>query len=91
MFFIGSCLEYEITIREKVTLDCIHQSASGSVSSYINVMESNIQTDQYLPFTSELTVCGITPISIDDVSDVFMMRVGRTIGEMFSTHEEKIR
>ena len=36
----------------------------------------------------KLSVCGITLVARDDVSDVFMLRVGQTIGEMFSIHEE---
>ncbi len=35
-----------------------------------------------------VTVCGITLVVRDDVSDVFMMRIGQTIGEMFAIHEE---
>ena len=86
--FIGSCSQDQINLAEKVTLDCVHQYSSGNIPSDLYEMTSIIQTDEYPPFTKKLTVCGITLISRDDVSDVFMMRVGQTIGEMFSIHEE---
>ena len=54
---------------------------SGTIPINLYEMGSIIQTDEYPPFTKKLTVCGITLIARDDVSDVFMMRVGQTIGE----------
>ena len=86
--FIGSCSQDQIVVGEKVTLDCVHQNTSGTIPSNLYEMGSIIQTDVYPPFTKKLTVCGITLIARDDVSDVFMIRVGQTIGEMFSIHEE---
>ena len=74
--FIGSCSQDQIVIGEKVTLDCVHQNSSGTIPSDLYEMESIIQTDEYPPFTKKLTVCGITLVARDDVSDVFMMRVG---------------
>ena len=75
-------------VGEKITLDCVHQNSSGTIPSDLYEMESIIQTDEYPPFTKKLSVCGITLVARDDVSDVFMLRVGQTIGEMFSIHEE---
>ena len=86
--FIGSCSQDQIAIGENVTLDCVHQNSSGTIPSDLYEMESIIQTNEYPPFTKKLSVCGITLVARDDVSDVFMMRVGQTIGEMFSIHEE---
>ena len=86
MLSIGSCSENQITIGEKVTLDCIHQNASGSVPINLYAMGSIIQTDEYLPFTKKLSVCGITLVARDDVSEVLMMRVGQTICELFLFH-----
>ena len=70
-------------------MDCVRQNASGTIPSNLYEIGSIIQTDEYPPFTKKLTVCGITLIARDDVSDVFMMRVGQTIGEMFSIPEWK--
>ena len=83
--FIGSCSQDQIAIGENVTLDCVHQNSSGTIPSDLYEMVSIIQTDEYPPFTKELTVCGITLIARDDVSDVFMMRVGQTIGCLLYT------
>ena len=86
--FIGSCSQDQINFGEKVTLDCVRQNASGTIPGNLYVIGSIIQTDEYLPFTKKLTVCGITLIARDGVSDVFMMKVGQTVGEMFLIHEE---
>ena len=85
--FIGSCSQDQIAIGENITLDCVQQNSSGIIPSYLYEVGSIIQTDKYPPFTKKLIVCGITLIARDDVSDVFMMRVGQTISEMFSIHE----
>ena len=74
--FIGSCSQDQIAIGENVTLDCVHQNASGTIPSNLYQMGAIIQTDEYPPFTKKLTVCGIILISRDAVSDVFMIRVG---------------
>ena len=70
-------------------MDCVHQNTSGTIPSDLYEIGSIIQTDEYPPFTKE-TYClwYYSIIARDDVSDVFMMRVGQTIGEMFSIHEE---
>ncbi len=49
-----------------------------------------IQTDEYQPFTKKLTVCGITLIGREDISDDFMKNVAVTIKEMFSPDGENI-
>ena len=88
MLIIVSCSQEPNVLGEQVTLDCIHQSASGNIPSNLYIMESITQTDEYPPFIKKLTVCGITLVARDDVSDVFMIRVSQIIGEMFSIHEE---
>ena len=88
MLIIGSCSQEPNILGGKVTLDCINQSDSNNIPSNLYMMESITQTDEYLPFTKKLTVCGITLVARSDVSDVFMMKVGQTIGEMFSIFEE---
>ena len=85
--FIGSCSQNQIAIGENITLDCVRQNASGAFPGNLYEMGSIIQTDEYPPFTKKLTVCGITLIARNAVSNVFMMKVGQTIGEMFSIHE----
>jgi hypothetical protein len=42
-----------------------------------------LATDEYKPFTKKLVVYGITLIGRDDISDVFMRKVAKTIKEMF--------
>ncbi len=42
-----------------------------------------VPTDEYPPFTKKLSVCGITLIGRDEISNGFMRQVARTIEEMF--------
>ena len=86
--FIGTWSQDQIAIGENVTLDCVHQNSSSAIPSNLYQIGAIIQTDEYPPFTKKLNACGITLIARDDASDVFMMRVGQTIGEMFLIHEE---
>jgi len=87
VLLIVSCTQQHIVLGEKVTLDCIQQSSYGAIPSNLYAMDSIIYTDKYSPFTKKLTVCGITLIAREDVSDIFMMRVGKTISEMFLIYD----
>ena len=67
--FIGSCSQDQIDIGENVTLDCVHQNASGAIPSNLYEAGAIIQTDEYPPFTKKLTVCGITLTSLKKETD----------------------
>ena len=49
-----------------------------------------IPTDEYPPFNKKLTVCGITLIGNDKITDEFMRKVGRVIQAMFSPEGDHI-
>ena len=71
--FIGSCSQDQIVIGEKVTFTGLRSPKFffWTIPSDLYEMGSIIQTDEYPPFTKKLSVCGITLIARDDVSDVF--------------------
>ncbi|MCT4620091.1 MAG: hypothetical protein N4A62_11955 [Marinisporobacter sp.] len=46
-----------------------------------------IQTNEYKPFTKKMVVYGITFVAKDDVSDEFMLKVAKTMKEMFTQKE----
>jgi len=69
---------------------CILLSPTGEVPSDLYQLTDIVQTDEYKPFTKKLTVCGITLIGRDDISDEFMKKVARTIKAMFPPDGENI-
>tara|TARA_B100000809_G_scaffold259937_1_gene305916 strand:- start:113 stop:985 length:873 start_codon:yes stop_codon:yes gene_type:complete len=69
---------------------CILRVPSVKPPSNLYSISKIIQTDEYQPFTKKLTVCGITLIGREDISDDFMKNVALTIKEMFSPDGENI-
>ena len=69
---------------------CILREPSGEPLNDLYSLTEIIQTDEYQPFTKKLTVCGITLIGREDISDDFMKKVAETIKEMFSPDGENI-
>ena len=69
---------------------CILRVPSVKPPSNLYSISKIIQTDEYQPFTKKLTVCGITLIGREDISDDFMKNVAVTIKEMFSPDGENI-
>jgi len=69
---------------------CILASPIGRVPRDLYQMTDVVQTDEYKPFTKKITVCGITLIGRDDISDEFMKKVARTIKSMFPRNGENI-
>jgi len=69
---------------------CILASPTGRVPRNLYRMTDVVQTDEYKPFTKKITVCGITLIGRDDISDEFMKKVARTIKSMFPRDGENI-
>ncbi|WFD11769.1 hypothetical protein [Tepidibacter hydrothermalis] len=54
-----------------------------------NIYEDSgiIQTNEYKPFTKKMVVYGITFVAKDNVSDEFMLKVAKTMKEMFIQKE----
>jgi len=69
---------------------CILRVPSVKPPTNLYSISKIIQTDEYQPFTKKLTVCGITLIGREDISDDFMKNVALTIKEMFSPDGENI-
>ena len=69
---------------------CILRVPSVKPPSNLYSISKIIQTDEYQPFTKKLTVCGITLIGREDISDDFMKNVAVTIKEIFSPDGENI-
>ena len=69
---------------------CILRVPSVKPPTNLYSISKIIQTDEYQPFTKKLTVCGITLIGREDISDDFMKNVALTIKEMFSPNGENI-
>jgi hypothetical protein len=63
---------------------CILVTPVGEVPADLYKESNIVQTDEFKPFTKKLSVCGITLIGRDDISDEFMLRVAKTIKEMLS-------
>jgi hypothetical protein len=53
-------------------------------------MTDIVQTDEYKPFTKKITVCGLTLIGRDNISDEFMTKVARTIKAIFARDGDNI-
>ena len=58
-------------------------SPTGRVPKNLYQVTEIIKTDEYLPFTKKLVVCGITLMGREDVSNDFMKKVAITIRAMF--------
>ena len=69
---------------------CILRVPSVKPPTNLYSISKIIQTDEYQPFTKKLTVCGITLIGREDISDDFMKNVALTIKEMFLPDGENI-
>lgn len=86
--FLGSC-KSENTVSEttesaKTHLGgCILAKPAAEAPSDLYQESDIVPTDEYKPFTKKLSVYGITLIGRDDISDDFMLKVAKTIKEMF--------
>ena len=83
--FLTGCGQ-EVVLGDKITLDCVQDQPLGDVPEDLYLLDSIEKTGSYPPFTKKLTVCGIVLVARDDVSDLFMEKVARTIAEMFTVH-----
>jgi hypothetical protein len=62
---------------------CILATPIGEVPDDLYLQTDVVPTDEYGPFTKELTVYGLKLVARDDASDDFMRLVARTITEIF--------
>ena len=90
ILFILSC-EAQKSQRHATHIGgCILRVPSGNPPNDLYALSKIVKTDEYHPFTKKLTVCGITLIGREDISDAFMNNVAATIKEMFSPDGENI-
>ena len=66
---------------------CILISPASEAPSDLYTNTGVVPTDEYKPFTKKLSIYGITLIGRDDVSDVFIEKIAKTIEEMFPQGE----
>ncbi|MEA1973959.1 MAG: hypothetical protein U9N10_00225 [Bacillota bacterium] len=57
------------------------------VNNNIYIDSGIIQTTEYKPFAKKMVVYGITFVAKDDVSDEFMLKIAKTMKEMFIQNE----
>jgi len=62
---------------------CILLNPVSNVPSDLYQVSDIIATDDFTPFSKNLSVYGMTLVARDDISDEFMRRVARTIVEIF--------
>ncbi len=74
----------DVVLSNQITLDCVQNQPTGEIPENLYLFDSIQRTSHYPPFTKKLTVCGITLIARDDVSDRFMKNVAQTIADMFT-------
>ena len=86
---LGSCMSGKVEPQKAETAKthlggCILVTPVGEVPVDLYQESDIVTTDEYKPFTKKLSIYGITLIGRDDISDEFMMRVAKTIKEIFS-------
>ena len=78
-----SCSQ-EMMLSNQVSLDCILSQPLGEVPENLYLFETIQPSSDYPPFTKKLTVCGITLVAQDEISDSFMKDVAQTVADMFT-------
>ena len=86
LFILISCGQ-DVMLSNQITLDCVQSQPTGHVPEDLYFLDSIQQISHYPPFTKKLTVCGVTLIARDDVSNLFMKNVAQTIADMFIIHD----
>ena len=86
LFILISCGQ-DIMLSNQITLDCVKSQPTGHVPEDLYLLDSIQQISHYPPFTKKITVCGVTLIARDDVSNLFMKNVAQTIADMFIIHD----
>jgi len=82
-----SCSQNKIILNDKIQLDCIQSNPEGIVPTDLYHYGNVEPTNEYPPFNKKLDVCGITLVAREDVSNLFMERVSKTIQEIFVINE----
>ena len=90
ILFTFSCEAQKSQLHATHIGGCILRVPSGNPPNDLYSLSKIVKTDEYHPFTKKLTVCGITLIGREDISDDFMNNVAATIKEMFSPDGENI-
>ncbi len=90
LVFMMSCESKKVNLSSTHIGGCILRTPSVQLPDDIYSMSEIAITDEYQPFTKKITVCGITLIGREDISDDFMKNVAEAIKEMFSPNGKKI-
>ena len=78
-------IDKKITLSTDISHDCILSYPTADIPMDLySIGDIIINSDEYLPFSKQITVCGITLIARDDISNNFMNKVANTIYYMFS-------
>ena len=72
---------------EDLACGCILTRPLGRVPEDLYAISDVVPSNDYAPFTKQLTACGVTLVAGEDVDDEFLKLVGRTIGEILSPVE----
>jgi len=86
LFILISCGR-DVVLSNQITLDCVQSQPTGHIPEDLYLLGSIQQTSHYPPFTKKLTVCGVTLVAHDNVSNMFMKHVAQTIADMFIIHD----
>ena len=90
ILFTFSCEAQKSQLYDTHIGGCILRVPSGNPPNDLYSISRIVKTNEYQPFTKKLTVCGITLIGREDISDDFMYNVAATIKEMFSPDGDNI-
>ena len=90
ILFTFSCEAQKSQLHDTHIGGCILRVPSGNPPNDLYSISRIVKTNEYQPFTKKLTVCGITLIGREDISDDFMYNVAATIKEMFSPDGDNI-
>lgn len=77
----------EISASPEMFGGCILVSPIGEVPADVYEVTDVAPTDEYPPFTKELTASGLKLVARGDASDDFMRLVGKTIAEIYPRDE----
>ncbi len=75
LFILISCGR-DVVLSNQITLDCVQSQPTGHIPEDLYLLGSIQQTSHYPPFTKKLTVCGVTLVAHDNVSNMFIIHDG---------------
>lgn len=83
----NNSLANEAELNETHIGGAVLKQPSRQVAENIYEDSGVIKTDEYKPFTKKMVVYGITFVAKDDISDSFLLKVAKTMKEMFPRTE----